>query len=139
MIFRRFGLSIGRVHKSCQADLSAVPRWYPYIAPRGRRCAVSARQAGRSEQDGGGVSETEPSPIGVGSAAKEDEPMNMRRIDTPENIVGATVWYKAGLYRVERVEQQASGWMAIIVRPGDFGAADAKAWFVAANQLQLEG
>jgi hypothetical protein len=65
--------------------------------------------------------------------------MNMRRIDSPENIVGATVWYKAGLYRVERVEQQASGWMAIIVRPSDFGAADAQAWFVAASQLQLEG
>jgi hypothetical protein len=64
--------------------------------------------------------------------------MNMRRIDSPQHIVGATVWYEAGLYRVERVEQQSAGWMAVIVRPNDFGAPNARAWFVSASQLQLD-
>lgn len=64
--------------------------------------------------------------------------MNMRRYDEPKVEVGSLVWWKAGLYRVEGIEQQAGGWMAVVVRPGEFGAASARAWFAPCNQLQVE-
>jgi hypothetical protein len=64
--------------------------------------------------------------------------MNMRRIDEPGHFVGSIVRWQTGQYRVERVEQQAAGWMAVIVKPSDFGAHDARAWFVPCSQLERD-
>jgi len=62
----------------------------------------------------------------------------VRRFDEPTISAGSLVWWKSGLYRVEQVEFQAEGWVAVIVRPGDFATSGAKCWFAACHELQLE-
>lgn len=60
------------------------------------------------------------------------------RIDRPDLRPGNLVWWKAGLYEVEAVEQHGESWIAVLVKPGDVGERQVACWFAAVSELQAE-
>lgn len=60
------------------------------------------------------------------------------RIDRPDLRPGNSVWWKAGLFEVESVEQHGEKWIAVLVRPGDVGKKEVYCTFAPASELQYE-
>lgn len=60
------------------------------------------------------------------------------RIDRPDFRRGNMVWWNAGLYEVEAIEQHGERWIAVLVKPGQVGAREVRCWFAAVGELQVE-
>ena len=60
------------------------------------------------------------------------------RLDRPDLRPGNLVWWRAGLYAVECVEQHGERWMTVLVKPGQVGQPEVRCWFAPASELQHE-
>lgn len=77
-------------------------------------------------------------PRTVGASPRRQRHHYASRLDRPDLRRGNMVWWKAGLYEVESVEQHGERWIAVLVKPGDVGKLEVCCWFAGVSELQAE-